>query len=59
MCPFYNLKNSLRFEALQKCKGTLHVEHILFLTELWHLLDVNAVAGHGAVLSLPNRFKNK
>ena len=24
---------------------------ILFLTELWHLFDVNAVAGHGAVLA--------
>ena len=24
---------------------------ILFLTELWHLLDVSAVAGHGAVLA--------
>ena len=27
------------------------MEHILFLTELWHLLDVNAVAGHSAVLA--------
>ena len=25
---------------------------ILFLTELWHLLDVSAVAGHGAVLAV-------
>ena len=24
---------------------------MLFLTELWHLLDVSAVAGHGAVLA--------
>ena len=24
---------------------------ISFLTEVWHFLDVNAVAGHGAVLS--------
>ena len=27
------------------------MEHILFLTELWHLLDVSAVAGHGVVLA--------
>ena len=29
----------------------MYVEHILFLTELWHFLDVNAVAEHGAVLA--------
>ena len=28
-----------------------YVDHILILTELWHLLDVGAVAGHGAVLA--------
>ena len=27
------------------------LEHILFLTELWHLFDVNAMAGHGSVLA--------
>ena len=27
------------------------LEHIFFLIELWHLFDVNVVAGHGAVLA--------
>ena len=29
----------------------MHLPLISFLTELWHLLDVRAVAGHGAVLA--------
>ena len=29
----------------------MHVPLISFLTELWLLLDVSAVAGHGAVLA--------
>ena len=29
----------------------MHLPLISFLTELWHLLDVSAVAGHGAVLA--------
>ena len=29
----------------------MHLPLISFLTELWHLLDVSAVAGHGAVLT--------
>ena len=29
----------------------MHLPLILFLTELWHLLDVSAVAGHGVVLA--------
>ena len=32
-------------------KRLLHLPLISFLTELWHLLDVSAVAGHGAVLA--------
>ena len=47
--PFLWLENGFRdfLEALQKCKGTQHVEHIFFLTELCHLLDilVSAVVG--------------
>ena len=31
-------------------KRLMHLPLISFLTELWHLLDVSAVAGHGAVL---------
>ena len=30
----------------------MHLPLILFLTELWHLLDVSAVAGHGVVLAV-------
>ena len=30
----------------------MHLPLISFLTELWHLLDVSAVAGHGAVLAV-------
>ena len=30
----------------------MHLPLILFLTELWHLLDVSAVEGHGAVLAV-------
>ena len=29
----------------------MHLPMISFLTELWHLLDVNAVVGHGAVFA--------
>ena len=29
----------------------MHLPLISVLTELWHLLDVSAVAGHGAVLA--------
>ena len=29
----------------------MHLPLISFLTELWHLLDVSAVAGHGEVLA--------
>ena len=29
----------------------MYLPLISFLTELWHLLDVSAVAGHGAVLA--------
>ena len=29
----------------------MHLPWISFLTELWLLLDVSAVAGHGAVLA--------
>ena len=29
----------------------MHLPRISFLTELWHLLDVSAVVGHGAVLA--------
>ena len=29
----------------------MYILLISFLTELWHLLDVSAVAGHGAVLA--------
>ena len=37
----------------------MHLPLISFLTELWHLLDASAVAGHGAVLAallLPSAF---
>ena len=53
--PFYNLKTisevflkpyKNRKQHKIKCRA-----HFIF-TELWHLLDVNAVAGHGAVLSV-------
>ena len=30
----------------------MHLLLISFLTEIWHLLDVSAVAGHGAVLAV-------
>ena len=30
----------------------MHLPLISFLTELWHLLDISAVAGHGAVLAM-------
>ena len=30
----------------------MHIPLISFLTELWHLLDVSAVAGYGAVLAV-------
>ena len=29
----------------------MHLRLISFLTELWHLFDVSAVAGHGATLT--------
>ena len=29
----------------------MHFPLISFLTELWHLLHISAVAGHGAVLA--------
>ena len=29
----------------------MHLPLISFLTELWHLFDVSAVAGHGAMLA--------
>ena len=36
----------------------MHFPLISILTELWHLLDVSAVAGHGAVLvALLFKFK--
>ena len=53
VCPFYNLKtvSKIFLKPCEKCKGTLHLEQMLFLTELWHLLDVSAVAGHGTVFA--------
>ena len=30
----------------------MHLPLVSFLTELWHLLDVSAVSGHGAVLAV-------
>ena len=40
--------------SLKPCKNVKghNIEHILIFTELWHLLDVNSVAGHGAVLAV-------
>ena len=51
VCPFYNLKTVSEI-FLKPCKNVKgHVEHFIF-DELWHLLDVRAVVGHGAVLAV-------